>query len=396
MQNPTLTKLNLLFVSTLTIMSSATIAPVLPQMAHYFSHTPNAELLSKLILTVPALFIAISAPICGWISDRWGRRKPLLSALLLYGLAGTAGFVLNDLIAILISRAFLGAAIAGIMTTATALVGDYFADDERRRFVGLQAGFMAVGGVLFVGAGGLIADLNWRYPFLIHLFALMLLPSVYLSLPEASRSQSNSDVHPSHQRLPLMGLLLLIGFAFISMILFYMMPVQVPFLLKDIGIFQSAMAGLAIVCFSVTGTTVSFLYPKIKRHADFLSIYLITCTFMSLGYLLIGTSSNFLQIAIGMAIAGMGIGLIVPNQNLWVITLSPDHLRGRMIGIVSAAFFLGQFSSPLFIQPLMRVLGSLHRVFYASAGFLVVLALGLLWLRWSPWRQQLGVHRSGR
>lgn len=381
-----LTQLILLLVSTLTIMSSATIAPALPQISQFFSRAPNAELLSRLILTLPALLIAVSAPVCGLVIDLLGRKKLLLAALVLYGLAGTAGFVLNNLVAILVSRALLGLAIAGIMTTATTLVGDYFTGDERRHFVGLQAGFMAVGGVLFVGLGGWIADFNWRNPFLIHLFALGLLPLAGLALAEPEMHKIRSQASQNPGQYSRFWLAFLVGFAFVSMILFYMMPVQVPFLLRDIGVFKSALAGLAIVCFSVTGTTVSFLYPKIKRKFNFLTIYCFTFLFMSVGYLIIGSAAAFWQVALGMFIAGWGTGLIIPNQNLWVITLAPEHLRGRLVGIVSTAFFLGQFLSPVLIQPLLRF-GSLHQVFQLSAGFMLLAAFGLLVLNFKVGRK---------
>ena len=55
----------LLFVSSLTVMSGATISPALPEMQAQFSGTRNAELLVRLVLTMPALFIIICGPIAG-------------------------------------------------------------------------------------------------------------------------------------------------------------------------------------------------------------------------------------------------------------------------------------------------------------------------------------------
>jgi MFS family permease len=44
----------------------------------------------------------------------------------LYALAGGAGFVLDSLLAIIVSRAFLGVAVGGITVGATALITDYY------------------------------------------------------------------------------------------------------------------------------------------------------------------------------------------------------------------------------------------------------------------------------
>lgn len=70
-------KATLLFTSTLTVMSGATIAPSLPAMQEYFADVPNSALLVRLVLTIPALFIAIGGLFVGQLADRLGR-KPLL------------------------------------------------------------------------------------------------------------------------------------------------------------------------------------------------------------------------------------------------------------------------------------------------------------------------------
>ena len=115
----------------MTVMAGATIAPSLPEMTRAFPNNPNAETLVKLVLTIPGLFIAITAPMSGWIIDRFGRIRLLVGMLLLYAIAGTSGLYLNSLFEIIVGRAFLGIAVGGIMTTAIALIGDYFEGETR-------------------------------------------------------------------------------------------------------------------------------------------------------------------------------------------------------------------------------------------------------------------------
>jgi MFS family permease len=43
------------------------------------------------------------------------------------------------------------------------------------QFLGLQAAFMGLGGMVFLTLGGYLADLNWRLPFLIYLLAWLIL-----------------------------------------------------------------------------------------------------------------------------------------------------------------------------------------------------------------------------
>ncbi|MEM7762019.1 MAG: MFS transporter, partial [Cyanobacteria bacterium P01_A01_bin.40] len=69
-------KATLLLVSTLTVMSGATIAPSLPAMQEHFADVENSALLVRLVLTIPALFIAIGGLFAGQLVDKIGR-KPL-------------------------------------------------------------------------------------------------------------------------------------------------------------------------------------------------------------------------------------------------------------------------------------------------------------------------------
>lgn len=143
-------QITLLVAGTLTVMAGATIAPGLPAMQAAYAAEENADFLVRLVLTLPALFIVIGAPLAGFLTDRFGRKRLLLFSAILYAAAGSSGFFLDSLTLILIGRVLLDLAVAGIMTSVTTLIADYFTGDERAHLLGLQAIFMALGGVVFI------------------------------------------------------------------------------------------------------------------------------------------------------------------------------------------------------------------------------------------------------
>ncbi|MEX0742256.1 MAG: MFS transporter, partial [Phycisphaeraceae bacterium] len=143
-------------------MAGTPVAPALPTMAVAFEGQPSVDLLVRLMLTMPGLFIALLAPASGWLVDRFGRKPLLVWGTVLYAAAGSTGLYLDSLWAILVGRALLGVAVSAIMTAAVTLIGDYFTDTARHRFLGSQAAFMSAGGMVFLLAGGMLADVSWR------------------------------------------------------------------------------------------------------------------------------------------------------------------------------------------------------------------------------------------
>lgn len=240
LSRPRLAQATLLFASMLTIMAGATIAPALPAIERAFSTTPNASVLVGLVLTIHGLFIAVGSPVIGRFSDRYGRRPVLFVSTLVYALAGGSGFVLDSLVAILAGRAALGLAVAGVMVTVTALITEYYEENQRETVLGRQAAFMSFGGVVLLPLAGVLADIDWRVPFLVYTVVLVLLPAMAFALPEPrstdhrheSRSNSVDALYRTLDRLPLATLTLIFVLGLGSQLLFYTVPVQLPFYLE--------------------------------------------------------------------------------------------------------------------------------------------------------------------
>ncbi len=286
--NSALTKATLLLASTLMVMSGATISPSLPAMQAHFANVPNAEFWVRLVLTVPALFIVLGSPIAGQIVDKVGRKPLLLGSAILYGFAGSSGFVLNSLFAILAGRALLGIAVAGVMISATTLIADYYQGDTRADFMGLQAAFMGFGGVLFLSIGRFIADLSWRFPFLIYLSSWVLLLGIALTLYEPS-SPAKVIAEPtaassSTERLPIKLLALVCASVWLQQIAFYLIPVQLPFYLQQLSGATATQTGLAIAFSVLFSALASMGYGRLKKRLSFIKILAIAFGLIGIGY----------------------------------------------------------------------------------------------------------------
>lgn len=368
-------KLTLLLVSSLTIMSIITISPALPQMTLVFAGVEHAEFLVKLALTIPALMIALISPVTGRLIDRYGRLRILWFSLVLYAASGASGFFLNNLYHIIVSRIVLGMSVGMSMTIVITLIADYFDGSERQKFVGIQIAFMSLGGILFIGLGGILADYSWRYPFLIYLFALLVLPLSILFLKEPIRAEKRSQQSPDVKAPGIIWMLF--SNMMIMWIIFFLIPVQIPFYLKAMGIEKQSAIGAAIAMSTAFSAISAFSYSKIKGRLSFLSVFSIGYLFMAAGFMCISFASTYSMVVIAMMLSGLGMGMMIPNTNMWVMKIAPPEIRGKEIGKLTTFWFLGQFLSPIIIFPVISAL-SLSSTFMLAAGLLLLMSVGFL------------------
>ena len=367
----------LLFVSTLTIMSGATISASLPGIAARFADVENVALLSRLVLTLPAVCIALFSPAAGFFVDRFGRKPLLTVSLALFSVAGASGLFLDTLPGLLVGRAVLGLAVGGIMTATTALVGDFFQGPARDRYMGLQQAFVGIGGTIFLTGGGFLAELHWRGPFLIYTVAILLLPAAIAFLPEPRRLRPSGAVAEEarlgRRSVVLLGVLFLA--AAVNMIAFYMIPTQLPFYLEHLGFAAPSLAGTAIGAGQLVGVVSALAFAPFRRRLGLMGVFGLGFTSAGLSFLLLAGAESYGSVLLAMAVSGICMGTIMPNFAAAAMLLAPPALRGRVSGLLVSSIFAGQFLSPIVSQPLITASG--YGAAYAMVG-VVVLIFGVV------------------
>ncbi|ERL56553.1 MFS transporter [Psychrobacter aquaticus] len=371
----------LLLLSTLTVMSNATIAPALPGLAREFAGMPSADLLVKMLLPIPALFVVIFAPILGWTADKFGRRKQLLISTAVFALSGAAGALLSSLEAIIISRAILGICVAGLMTAITALITDYFSGAQRSQFMGLQQSFSNIGGIVFIVTAGYLANISARLPFFIYAAALLLVPLVFIAIKDTTftnseheQQQANNQINPQAQtswKWPLIGCSLVL---FCHLVIFYILPTQIPFFMVDIGISDPSKSGLAMGAGTLAAAIAGISFGKLVNRIKNYGVAFLGFLAMSVGMVVLSQAATFSVVIVGCALMGVCMGLVMPNFMVTGLALVPSDKRGLASGVLTSSIFIGQFVSPLISSALISILAYSH-FYLLAAGFTVVLAL---------------------
>jgi MFS family permease len=345
--------------SCLPVLGAVLIAPVLPKMQEHFDAVPGAKTLVPVVLTIPALALALLAPFAGVIVDRLGRVRLLVWATALYALLGTAPLWLDSLDAILVSRVLVGITEAAIMTCCTTLIGDYYTGSVRDRYLALQTMCASVSATAFFVIGGAAGSAGWRAPFLIYAVGLLLAPAMAATLskfrPEnaAAAEGSTAEKKPFPARR-LAGICTLTVF---GAMIFYTVPVEMSYLLDDLGVKSTGVIGLATALASAATVVGSIAFTKLAGNpAGRLPLVFALC---AAGFVVIALASSPLVVIAGAVLNCLGTGILLPS----LLTIAMSRLdyanRGRGTGLWTAAFFAGEFVCPVVLIALESATGSL-------------------------------------
>lgn len=340
----------LLLGSCLPVLGAVLLAPVLPRMQAHFADVSGSAVLVPVVLTLPALMIALLAPFAGLIADRLGRKPLLLASMLLYVLCGVLPLWLDSLAAIVLSRAGIGLAEAGIMTCCTTLMGDYYSGARRERLFALQMVATSLSAAVFIALGGFLGQNDWRTPFGLYAVGLVFLPLMAWKLwepqPRAQPGRATPPVpagkFPWRALMPMYGLSLLAGMSL------FIVPVQAGYLLNLLHVDAPQQIGMTMGA-NQLGVLIGALSFRLFSGMRGQHMLLIAFVLAGIGGLLMADALTHVQVVVAVTINGLGIGLMLPTLITWIMAQVNFHQRGRAAGCFTAAIFAGEFISPLVV-----------------------------------------------
>lgn len=357
-----------------TMMSNVAIVTALPRFENYFKAIENIEFYSRLMITLPSVVIAIFSPFLGHLIFKVGKKSSVIFALIFFALTGSAGLYLDSVEMFLLSRALLGLCIATLMIVSTSLVGDYFKGEARHKFMGYQSAFVAFGGIVFVVGGGILSDISWRLPFGIYLIGLLLLPLVITF--KAGKEKENEEDDIAFMPTNILGIYFL-GFFF--MIIFFILPTQIPFLLINEFNASGKTAGSIIGVAFLANALGAIAFTKFKKRYNFSTIYLIALTIIGSGLMAISFVYNINYFYFTSLLVGFGGGVMMTNISAWMLSKTTFDKRVKASGYLTSSLFMGQFVSPIVFHPLVDSLGIHYFFFVVGSSLLVIVGLTLLY-----------------
>lgn len=379
----------ILLSSMLILMGGAAVAPALNEIKLAF---PGQDLLTSLIITLPSLAVAIVGYGVGIAADRFGKVRVLFIALGIFVVAGVASYFLPTLESILVARFILGIGIAGITSTVTALIAEYYAGIDRVKVLSYQSAAMGIGVLILEFTGGTLAEVSWRTPFLVYLIGIPILALAIASMREPRRTEEEQAAleEISRGKTPRRADYRIVALCYVSiffcMNLVFLLPTSIPIVLADLGV-SSSVVGLFLGFHGVANAVFSILYRRITAQVPPFRILGIGFICMGVGLAVLILFPCVPLAVFTLIITGVGVGMIVPSLVNTLAAQVTGSNSGKIMGGYGTCLNFGQFFISLLTVPLLAMLGGSYYQVYCLMG-LIAVAYGVAIAVWS-----LGYYR---
>ncbi|NMG06366.1 MFS transporter [Brasilonema sp. UFV-L1] len=359
-------------VTLVSVLGVMTLNPILPTIGKSFNLSPQQI---GLIMTSFLVPIAIGTPIFGVLADRIGRKKILVPSLLLFALGGTLSAFAQDFRSLLEWRFLQGIGAASLETLSLTMIGDLYSGKMLTTAMALSASMIGISATVYPLIGGGLAQLNWRYTFVLSLLAIPLavLVSTKLKLPKKQSNASHfhlntylKDTWSSINNRQVIGLM----FAVLSLFIleFGACFICVPLLAANSLGASGAVIGVLLAIMELSLAFFASQLGLFTRKLSETTLIKVCFVTSALALLMIPVIHNVWLLLLPMILFGAALGIGLPSMQTMFARLAPENNRAAFMALNVTLQSVGRAVGPALAGIGFGVLG-IKGVFYASAGF---------------------------
>ena len=188
----------LLFINLFCYLDRYILASIIPAIkAEFLAGDPDANGKAGLLTTAFLVSYMLTAPLFGWLADRFSRWVIIGCSVALWSLASGASGLAAGFVALLLTRVFLGIGEAGYGPAAPTIISDLYPVERRGAVMAWFFMAIPVGSALGYAFGGLIhAHLGWRWAFYLVTPPGLLLAALCFFMPEPRKVSASAAAHP--------------------------------------------------------------------------------------------------------------------------------------------------------------------------------------------------------
>ena len=347
--------------------------PSLPQLASFFETSAS---MTQLTLTTAMIGLAVGQLLLGPLSDKFGRKKPLIISLVIYIISTVLIVFSPNIETMIVLRVIQGLSSAGSVVISRAIATDLYRGREMTRFFGLLMTINGIAPIISPILGSLLLEyISWKGVFvflaLIGLVVLFFCFRLKESLSVENRLQGSIFATFSTFGVIIKNRLFMSYVGIESFLLGAMFAyiAASPFILQS---FYGLSAFIFSLCFGangaalVIGANIGGKLPNRQALAIGVLAFVVAALY-TIAVLII--QPHWLFVEIGFFAMLLLMGITFPAISTLAMESERQYAGSASALLGFAPFFLGGIVSPLV---------GIGNIFYSTA--LVILACGVLGL----------------
>ena len=341
--------LNLSLVSGFVILGVTVISPVLPQYALSFSipvalvgWAVSAFALARLVMDLPA----------GFLADRFGRKRIMVSGLVLIIVSSVAAGTASNYAWLILARIVGGVGSALYMTSATTWVVHASAGNARGRYMSLYTGLVFAGTAFGPTIGGYTAArFGLSAPFFA--YAAFALAGLFATLPLKETADTLQATRSGMRMKDILGILSNRSFMLVNCAVLALFFLRTGVRGTLVPLYASLNLGLSedrigiLLTVAAVGTALStfpsgWLSDRVGRK-----IPMMACLFLSgVAALLVPWQEGLAGLTGVMVFYGLATGL-QGSIAAWPADVAPEGRLGTSMGVYRVMGDLGMVLGPI-------------------------------------------------
>ena len=347
--------------------------PSLPQLASFFETSAS---MTQLTLTTAMIGLAVGQLLLGPLSDKFGRKIPLIISLVIYIISTVLIVYAPNIESMIVLRVIQGLSSAGSVVISRAVATDLYRGREMTRFFGLLMTINGIAPIISPILGSLLLEyISWKGVFvflaLIGVIVLLFCFRLKESLSIENRLQGSIFATFSTFGVIIKNRLFMSYVGIESFLLGAMFAyiAASPFILQS---FYGLSAFIFSLCFGangaalVIGANIGGKLPNRQALAIGVLAFVVAALY-TIAVLII--QPHWLFVEIGFFAMLLLMGITFPAISTLAMESERQYAGSASALLGFAPFFLGGIVSPLV---------SIGNIFYSTA--LVILACGVLGL----------------
>lgn len=334
-------------ISAIISLPGLAISPILEDLDKIFPSASELEV--EMLESLPSLMIIPFMLLSGRWSVRGNKIRLLVIGSAIFLISGIGSLLSRSLVELIVLGAIMGIGAGIIIPLSTGFVVDYFTGDYRIKQLGISS---AVNNLALVGATsltGYLADIEWHFAFAVYLLpavTLILIPALSHTRPEPEPPQGAQRRQQGLNSRIIVGLML---FYFIITYASLVVTFNTSYLASEGGM-SSSKSGLLISLFFLAIMAPGFVLNGIMNLLG-KATNLWSLLVMGAGLVIMSLPHpDFLKLAVGAILTGLGYGVMQPLIYDKAATNSPPHLSTLALSLVMVVNYLAILVAPFIID----------------------------------------------